>query len=592
MAKKVIILGGGVAGMSAAHELIERGFEVEVHERMAHYVGGKARSIEVPGSAIEGYKLLPGEHGFRFFPGFYRHVTDTMSRIPLADKPGKTVYDNLVVSRQSIQAQIGEVPIIVPSRFPSTEKELRQIIASISETHKQFTKEEDELIFNTLWRVLTTCKERKNDEYERISWWNFTEAANHSYAYQQLFVIGLSRTLVAARAEEISAKTEGDILLQLMSLIARPGGRADQVLNGPTNEAWLYPWRDYLLSKGVVYQHGSVATKIHYDGQKKQIAGVDVQNAAGDISTVSGDYYIFAVPVEQMAPLVKGETHLLKDEPVLNQLEQLAQSTDWMSGIQFFLSEKVPMLDTTEGHVIYFETPWALTSISQLQFWEGFDISQYGNGQVKSILSVDISNWNNPGLLEWERNGVKTKLKANDCTREEIRQEVWYQLQQCLMVDGKPLLKNQDEILIDWYLDRDISFEPDKDPHKAKVLANREPLLINKVNTWGMRPNAVTAISNLFLASDYVRTFTDLATMEGANEAARRAVNGIIAASNSKAPYCGVWDLHYSNSTAVLRWVDKMRYERGEPWKNEIPFMYAVVHRVSLFLQWLFGVKA
>ena len=25
---------------------------------------------------------LPGEHGFRFFPGFYRHVVDTMARIP------------------------------------------------------------------------------------------------------------------------------------------------------------------------------------------------------------------------------------------------------------------------------------------------------------------------------------------------------------------------------------------------------------------------------------------------------------------------------------------------------------------------------
>jgi len=28
--KKVIIIGGGVAGMSAPHELIERGFEVSV----------------------------------------------------------------------------------------------------------------------------------------------------------------------------------------------------------------------------------------------------------------------------------------------------------------------------------------------------------------------------------------------------------------------------------------------------------------------------------------------------------------------------------------------------------------------------------
>ena len=46
----------------------------------------------------------------------------------------------------------------------------------------------------------------------------------------------------------------------------------------------------------------------------------------------------------------------------------------------------------------------------------------------------------------------------------------------------------------------------------------------------------MTRIPNLFLASDYVRTHTDLATMEGANEAARRAVNGILDATGSAAP--------------------------------------------------------
>ena len=46
MPKKVIILGGGVGGMSAAHELAERGFDVEVYEKQ-YIPGGKARSIPV-----------------------------------------------------------------------------------------------------------------------------------------------------------------------------------------------------------------------------------------------------------------------------------------------------------------------------------------------------------------------------------------------------------------------------------------------------------------------------------------------------------------------------------------------------------------
>lgn len=45
---KVAVLGGGVAGMSAAHELAERGFLVDVYERQPVYVGGKARSVDVP----------------------------------------------------------------------------------------------------------------------------------------------------------------------------------------------------------------------------------------------------------------------------------------------------------------------------------------------------------------------------------------------------------------------------------------------------------------------------------------------------------------------------------------------------------------
>jgi uncharacterized protein with NAD-binding domain and iron-sulfur cluster len=70
MPTKVIILGGGVAGMSAAHELIERGFAVEIYEHRS-IPGGKARSAPAARSVdTPGHQPLPGEHGFRFFPRF------------------------------------------------------------------------------------------------------------------------------------------------------------------------------------------------------------------------------------------------------------------------------------------------------------------------------------------------------------------------------------------------------------------------------------------------------------------------------------------------------------------------------------------
>src|SRR5262245_16398821 len=103
----VAILGGGIGGLSAAHELAERGFSVTVFERNRAF-GGKARSLSVPGSGTDGRADLPAEHGFRFFPGFYKHVTDTMARIPFGSSGG-SCRDNLVQATRILLARAGKL---------------------------------------------------------------------------------------------------------------------------------------------------------------------------------------------------------------------------------------------------------------------------------------------------------------------------------------------------------------------------------------------------------------------------------------------------------------------------------------------------
>jgi hypothetical protein len=208
---------------------------------------------------------------------------------------------------------------------------------------------------------------------------------------------------------------------------------------------------------------------------------------------------------------------------------------------------------------MYVDTQWALTSISQLQFWSDYDIHIRGDGKVKGILSVDVSNWDNPGL-----NGKK----AMECTRDEIKNEVWAQLKKSLNVEGQIVLR--DDMILDWYLDKDIY---EVHPH---LDANKEPFLVNRVDTWCKRPEAYTNIANLFLASDYVRTFTDLATMEAANEAARRAVNCIIDHSGVNAEPCGIWNLQEPTWLKPLRAFDHHRYNNGLPYKFHEPWWMKV----------------
>src|SRR5437773_3762301 len=99
----VAVLGAGIGGLSAAHELVERSFAVTVYEK-SHEPGGKAKSRRVSDRGA-GRRGVPSEHGFRFFPGFYWHLPDTMSRITSG---AGTVLDNLVVTDFFAFAQTGD----------------------------------------------------------------------------------------------------------------------------------------------------------------------------------------------------------------------------------------------------------------------------------------------------------------------------------------------------------------------------------------------------------------------------------------------------------------------------------------------------
>lgn len=578
MSQRVVILGGGVAGMSAAHELIERGFEVEVIERQG-IPGGKARSVRVeepfhrarlqgPAFARPRYQSrrpwLPGEHGFRFFPGFYRHIIDTMERIPHGRR---MVSDHMVNTTECHLARFGKKAAYVPVRFPRTPQDVKGAACLLIDWlggQMEVTPEETLFFAEKVWQIMTSCDERRLEEYEKIDWWDFVEAENRSPAYQKYFANAITRSLVAAKAERASARTIGNIFVQILCDVLDPEvATADRLLDGPTNDVWIDPWLAYLRARGVTYHFETDVRAIHCQGGLVRSATVA---KAGKTWEVSGDYFIAALPVERMAELVTPA--LAAAAPALSKLAELSENVEWMNGIQFYLKRDVPI---AHGHSIYVDSPWALTSVSQAQFWRDVDLSQYGDGTVRGILSVDISDWDVPGL-----NGKQ----ADQCVPGEIADETWRQLKQSLNVAGMEVLRDQD--LHSWFLDPDIV---DLDPSRPGIELNREPLLVNYWDTWSIRPEATTAIPNLFLASDYVRTHSDLATMEAANEAARRAVNGLIAACGASFPLCRIWPLYEPPMLAPFRAYDRARFVQGLPWDARVPVVADAARNLLGLLQ-------
>ena len=564
MRKKVVILGGGVGGLSAAHELAERGFDVCVYERRG-IPGGKARSVPVPQTGTEKTKPLPGEHGFRFFPGFYRHVTDTMQRIPYR-RNRRGVYDNLVETTRTLVLRSHHAPLLTVSRFPRSLEDLKVLLVGLVQFVTELGLEKADLDFfaTRLWQIVTSCGDRRQDEYEKIGWWEYIGAEQRSPAYQQYLASGLSRSLVAAQPKYANTKTDGNILLQLMFKILEPGVGSDRVLNGPTNEVWIDPWLEYLRSLHVAYHPKANVLGINCVDRK--ITGVRIEEGGRECE-VTGDYYLAALPVEVMAALLERARAILAADPTLTGIRALSRDTAWMNGIQFYLREDVPL---AHGHELCIDSPWALSCLSQQQFWPDFDLRKRGDGTIGGIISVDISDWKTKGIVY--------QKPAIDCSREEIRDEVWAQLKCSLNVNGANPL--QDANLRTWFLDNDILAREYVQEYRPGKYVNLEPLLVNKINTWHLRPDAYTRIPNLFLAADYVRTNTDLATMEGANEAARRAVNAIVDVSGSTAGSCQIWELHEPPALALWRWHDQKRYEKGLPWRGQLPFWFDLLQRV------------
>ncbi|MBU3060405.1 FAD-dependent oxidoreductase [Nocardia sp. NEAU-G5] len=539
-ARRVAVFGGGVAGLTAAHELAERGFAVTLYEPRA--LGGKARSIAVPGTGRGGRPDLPGEHGFRFFPGFYHHVPDTMRRIPF---PGNAngVWDNLVAAPEARFSRNGSPDSILPmgkGRSWANPDDFRQTLASGIATSARMPTTDASHFVNRLLVFNTSCDARRLGQWEHVAWRDFLGASARSTEFRVLMSRTLTTLLVAAKDDRASTRTIGTMGEQFLGNPMEIGndGPLDRLLDGPTSRAWIDPWVQHLRGLGVRFETGRLRG---LEVRDRRIAGARITDGAGTESAVDADHFVLAVPVDVARRLWTPE--ILAVQPELAAMDRL--TVDWMTGIQFYLRRPAGI---ARGHTAYIDSPWSLTSIAQNQFWSRTPLSGFGDGTVRDCLSVDVSNWNVPGILFGK--------PARECTHEQIAREVWAQLRAALA--GKVELRDAD--LHSWFLDSGVTWDPARG-----VNNNADPLLINTVGSWSARPQPHGALENLFLAGDYVRTTIDLATMEGACEAARRAVNALLDTVGSNAPRCKLFPLYRAVELEPMRQADIARYAAGQP---------------------------
>jgi uncharacterized protein with NAD-binding domain and iron-sulfur cluster len=560
MVKKVCVLGGGVAGLSVAHELCGE-FEVHIFEE-APEVGGKARSQTLLGTGTGGRADLPGEHGFRFFPAFYRNVIDTMSRIPV---PGGNVAMRLIPCEEFAVAEPEHAPVNIPQNTQDGVGGFFRVVEAVESLYLAFQPREEDLarISAKMLLFMVSCDQRRVGEYERISFWDFIEGDRYEPRFQRL--LNSPRFMVAMQSRRGSARTIGRMAIQLLLDFRRSTRARDRVLNGTTTTQWIQPWREHLEERGVHFHQGTVE-RFEVDVPARRVRAAIISG-----ERVQADYYVAALPIDRVISTISDD--MAKVDESLSRLRSApvgdgsTSLTRWMSGAQFYLKKK---LDFCRGHVAFPAAPWALSSISQAQFWSFDPVrgenlppieARFGNGEVRDILSVDISDWFTPN--------ARGKC-AKDCTSEdEVLDECWAELKAALNGGGQNLLSDSD--LVTRRLDRNLRFTP-------SGAVNATPLLVHPPGSLSFRPRHFTSLGNLMLAADYVQTSTDLATMEGANEAARMAANAVFDCEGKPAR---ATVFHLVEDTGVLAAVAK-EWDASRWYASSPPRLKELSSRVGL----------
>lgn len=282
--KKVVICGGGLAGLSAAKLLLDSGFDVELLEGR-DILGGKASSWQdSDGDWIES--------GLHIFFGAYDEIFKLMRELG--------IYENILWKEHVLTYTLdkGERFAFRTANLPSP---LHLVPAVFGQ--KYFTLPQT----LTLARAMPSMvfgNERYYQEQDKITYeeWHLQHGISHKMLKKMFLPMALALKFLPP--EELSAK----VVLDVSGIFLREDTASRMgFLNGSPQEKLIGPLTQAITDMGGTIRTGAKVRKLlpRSDAPTRELDGVRLES--GEV--VQGDYYLLALPVHKLNRLIPSEWH-------------------------------------------------------------------------------------------------------------------------------------------------------------------------------------------------------------------------------------------------------------------------------------------
>ncbi len=267
----VLILGGGLAGLTAAKRLVDKGFSVQLVEKR-----------DIFGGKVSAWKDKDGdwvETGLHCFFGAYKEIYDLMKELG--------TYDAILWKKHELNYRLSQGVKFkfktwnLPSPLHLTPALFRNGYFSIPEM----------LTFAKVLGPILFGGDKYNEAQDHLTYREWHEQRGLSQRMIKKMFLPMALALKFLPPDILSANI---VLAVTGEFLRRPDASKMGFLKGSPQEYLTGPLCDYLQKKGVKLYNNSRAVELIYDGDK--ITGVKMANG----ETLTADYYLTALPVHNL----------------------------------------------------------------------------------------------------------------------------------------------------------------------------------------------------------------------------------------------------------------------------------------------------